>query len=163
MGVGITLLAPLWFSFTLADVSSISRSRPKSNDATDNLPHFCGRRFWGVWRLVFPKGTLVTDTKTSKITKVDCQIISEWWLKVKKAKRPSRANAATWMGQNGRLGTSRLLLGKPLVRVCHHSVIFTDTRETWVSSRTGYYLNEAGNQSLVICKLEYCTWKSSKL
>ena len=44
---------------------------------------------------MFPKGTLVTDTKTSKITKVDCQIISEWWLKVKKAKRPSRANAAT--------------------------------------------------------------------
>ena len=40
----LTLLLPLWFSFTLK-VSSISRYRPRSNDATDLLLRFCERRF----------------------------------------------------------------------------------------------------------------------
>ena len=40
----LTLLLPLWFSFTL-NVSSISRSRPRSNEATDDLLRFCERRF----------------------------------------------------------------------------------------------------------------------
>ena len=40
----LTLLVPLRFSLTL-NVSSISSSRPKSKDATDDLLRFCERRF----------------------------------------------------------------------------------------------------------------------
>ena len=40
----LTLLVPLRFSFT-PNVSSTSSSRPRSNDATDDLLRFCERRF----------------------------------------------------------------------------------------------------------------------
>ena len=61
----LTLLVPFSFSFTL-NVST-SSSRPRSNDATDDLLRFCERRFVADACVRFLVATGVSKVQSLKI------------------------------------------------------------------------------------------------